>query len=710
MWEVCAMWDALSIFPWWLLPGASCWLHLVHTIGALPRLCRLYGTFATPSWINLVHISTFSVACNCGSFLLTLHFSTCLLQGLATPSNEALEREHSLYPLAYNSDEDVATRILGYRYVRALYATLSLLLGEPEAGGMELHGIGAMLVAACMLLVGALYTALLFGKVALAAERSNLIQNRFLEHIRFVMESVEFRQLDARTKKRIRDRYDYAWRKHRDYLRRPEDDFMDKLSPNFSQERLLHQSEQLGNALISDGEKRLSILEPKLGVEGLSKSDNTQNERAIAALAMKMQSQFFLKGDTVFMVDEVGDTGYFLVEGAMEVVLDDSHSALKTNPIITSENGMSLFGEMSVLARDEMLWADVTHYFDEYCKVRERKSDTDYNQLMPPKAITKRQATMRASDLSDVLCFSLEELLAVRQHFPSFVAHLCELAARRIADNQKRALQNATDAKLPSDVALQNATDAKPPSDPRARWRWCTNKAMGHDVMERYYEGQRGKGQRLLQALRRARAREPGGSPSLASSDTGDHFPGALGGLSTVAERLAKLEGLPRQMESLKDTLQNTVKDTVNGAVKDMLRDIQSTRSESPEALESPPTVTECLAELKGLPRRMETLEEMLRDIKTTLAALHKDKEPAAKQRGQPEGGSPASPRPRQRDATSSGACAADAAATPASPLRSTRVSPAASTCPPGGGSHGCQPNPLLTRALPIHTGHVLRI
>ena len=42
----------------------------------------------------------------------------------------------------------------------------------------------------------------------------------------YVIQSVSFRGVERKTRDRILQRYEYVWRTRRDYLKRPEDDFM----------------------------------------------------------------------------------------------------------------------------------------------------------------------------------------------------------------------------------------------------------------------------------------------------------------------------------------------------------------------------------------------------------------------------------------------------------------------------------------------------
>ena len=74
----------------------------------------------------------------------------------------------------FDEEEGAAAEAL-HTYLRTIFSTLALFFAEPGAVGLRLEGTGALLLGSFLMLIGALFTALLFGSVAQAVERASLM-------------------------------------------------------------------------------------------------------------------------------------------------------------------------------------------------------------------------------------------------------------------------------------------------------------------------------------------------------------------------------------------------------------------------------------------------------------------------------------------------------------------------------------------------------
>jgi CRP-like cAMP-binding protein len=249
--------------------------------------------------------------------------------------------------------------------------------------------------------------AVLFGWVAHALERANITKVRFREHMQVVNEDMGFRGLDRATKDRICKRYEYAWRKHRDYLKKPEDSFMDRLCPSFNLERLKHVTDAVASMIY---EKDMDLAEASLDDQGQLRGEV---RRGIAALATRLQPMFFLPRDVLMYEGDVATQAFFLVRGEVEVLVVGK-------PVHTIGDN-EFFGEISLLAQADELWARV-----EYYARRLRKKLGDRSNLV------LRNGTVTATMLCDVLSLKLDDLREVHKIFPEIIDRVAERTVRRL--------------------------------------------------------------------------------------------------------------------------------------------------------------------------------------------------------------------------------------------------------------------------------------
>ena len=404
-----AMLDFVALFPWWALPSMPREFHLIRLlrVSKLPSLAAPFAP-AVASTRKLWVYELFEVIV---CFVIALHICACVAHHVGDIDADELIPHGSLVS-AGGGIVSAASEPIGDAYVRAIFCACALFSGEPGAGGLVLRSRSAMLVGSFIMFIGATYMAVLFGWVAQALERANITKLRFREHMQVINEDMGFRGLDEETRERICKRYEYAWRKHRDYLKKPEDSFMDNLCPSFNLERLKHVTDSI-MAMIYEEPRGSGMGDPSHGVaEG-----NKAMRRGLAALATRLKPMFFLPGDVLMYEGDRARLAFFLVRGEVEVRVQPD------NRVVRKVGDNEFFGEIALLAQADSLWQCVEHYARLLRK-----------QLGERSKLATRNGTVVASMLCDVLSLKVNDLIDVQQIFPEVVDRISERSVRRLAD------------------------------------------------------------------------------------------------------------------------------------------------------------------------------------------------------------------------------------------------------------------------------------
>lgn len=378
------VWDAISVLPWWLLPRAPAWLHAVRLLRAV-RLIRVLHHLS-PDVVRRASIR-FEVFRAIITFLTITHLACCTLRSVSFVD------DHS-----HNQTDE---------YVDAFYTTVALFAGEPGAGSiLSIETAGAKAVATCLIILGVLINAVLFGSVAYELERSNVTKNRFREHLKIVNETLGFHNASDEQRGRVHQRYEYAWRKYREKLAMPDDDFMSQLSPAYVHDMhdgLTLEGYQLVEKFLAGG---LQVAALVMAGELPPHDPKLAFHQQVLALTVKLRPRFYLLHDVLFYKGSVGREVFFLTSGCVEL-LDDGQrvDTVDGNHGIVDKG--NFFGEMAVLYGSDKLRPQM-HVEQLERSVRQRLSKL-------------RSATARATTMCDCLVLSRADLEECAEENPRLV-------------------------------------------------------------------------------------------------------------------------------------------------------------------------------------------------------------------------------------------------------------------------------------------------
>jgi CRP-like cAMP-binding protein len=387
------LWDVCAVVPWWLLPGASSWVHGVRMLRCV-RLVRVLHHLS-PDVVRRASVR-FEVTRNIVTFVAITHISCCVLRSVSSVSSA----EASVSEWPWLSDAAL-------EYVDAFYTTVALFAGEPGAGSMiGIETAAAKLVATCLIILGVLINALLFGAVAVAIERSNVTKTRFREHLKIVNETLGFQKASDSQRSRVHQRYEYCWRKYREKLAMPEDDFMSRLSPAYVHDMhdgLTLEGYKLVEAFLAGG-LRVSALVLAGGLH--PHNPELALHQQVLALTVRLKPRFYLSGDVLFYKGSVGCEVFFLTSGCVELL--DGGIRVHT---IDGKHGMVgrgiFFGELAVLYGSD--------------KLRPQMRVEQLDDSMRQNLSKLRSATARATQICDCLVLSREDLEECAEENPKLV-------------------------------------------------------------------------------------------------------------------------------------------------------------------------------------------------------------------------------------------------------------------------------------------------
>ena len=295
--------DAFALVPWPLLLGANA--ALLKPVARAHHFRHVHREISVTSR----HFQAHATATKVLYFLLLTHVCGCCWR-LATQAEDADE------PELRDSDP-----LLNREYVAALFATLSLMLGEADPAAER--GPAQQLFAMALMLLGAVIAALLFGAVAVHLANSSVSALRFQEQMRMVNERMAFFHLPRELQQRVRMRYEYSWKQYRD-LR--SDEFLYELCPVMRRDITMHLHEDIVRSVPLFGRELpaevvaaiCELLRPQAAAPAPHTS-TTPTTSATRTAPMPTAPQFFIAEDVLVREGSVGREMFFLKQGVVRL-------------------------------------------------------------------------------------------------------------------------------------------------------------------------------------------------------------------------------------------------------------------------------------------------------------------------------------------------------------------------------------------------------
>jgi len=236
--------------------------------------------------------------------------------------------------------EDYNNRVgTGDQYINALYAALSMLIGEGVDPNTPLQKMFAFAIN----IFGAVVMAIIIGNMSLVLQNKNAMSSIFSSKVDQVADCMRAMKVSPKLQEKVLGYYDYLWQRHR--LVSTHHSFVDELSPCLQNEVNLDlnmdviQKCGLFRSLLMNGKK----------LEGMMNQEIA--DHILVQVVTNLGREVYLPQDVIIQQGETGREMFFLIKGDVAVEqmsrFDENGEPITKRLVVLHEG--AYFGELALL-------------------------------------------------------------------------------------------------------------------------------------------------------------------------------------------------------------------------------------------------------------------------------------------------------------------------------------------------------------------------
>jgi CRP-like cAMP-binding protein len=266
--------------------------------------------------------------------ILIAHWTACFFYLLL--NNEYYVQGTRSWEL-YEEDQNSRVGILE-QYINALYAALSMLIGEGIDPNTPVQKVFQM----AFNILGSMVMAYVIGNMSVILHNDNALSTMFEEKVDEVTNSMRAMGISEKLRDKVLGYYDYLWQRHR--LISTKSSFVDDLSPYLRHEVSLN----LNLDIIQRCQFfRTMLTGSSLGLNELSREIV---DHILVLMVSHLNREVYLPNDIIVQQGEIGNSMFFLNTGivVVEKMVQMPDNSFESKVSLTLDAG-SYFGELALL-------------------------------------------------------------------------------------------------------------------------------------------------------------------------------------------------------------------------------------------------------------------------------------------------------------------------------------------------------------------------